>query len=120
MSTKRRKRHTSEQIVEKLRDADAMLNSCQELAVVVQTSEMSESTYERWRRQLGGMKSKEAGRLKESEDENKRLMQIVAKQQLDIRMLKQANEGDWSALLESESSCCNFRRSLNACSQLEG
>ena len=88
MSTKRRKRHTSEQIVEKLRDADAMLNSCRKLAVVVQTSEVSESTYERWRRQLGGMKSKEAGRLKASEDENKRLMQIVAEQQLDIRMLK--------------------------------
>lgn len=64
MSTKRRKRQTSEQIVEKLRDADAMLNSCRKLAVVVQTSEVSESTYERWRRQLGGMKSEEARRTK--------------------------------------------------------
>ena len=49
MSTKRRKRHTPEQIVKKLRDADAMFNAGQELAVVLQTLEVSESTYERWR-----------------------------------------------------------------------
>lgn len=49
MSTKRRKRHTPEQIVRKLRDADAMLNADKDLATVLQTLEVSESTYERWR-----------------------------------------------------------------------
>ena len=95
MSTKRRKRHTPEQIVKKLRDADAMLNSGQELAVVLQTLEVSESMYERWRRQFGGMKSEEAKRLKELEDENKRLKQLVADLSLDNQMLKHVNSKNW-------------------------
>ncbi len=49
MSTKRRQRHRSEQIVSKLRDADAMLNSRQDLAAVLQSLEVSEATYHRWR-----------------------------------------------------------------------
>lgn len=95
MSTKRRKRHTPEQIVKKLRDADAMLNAGQELAIVLQTLEVSESTFERWRRQFGGMKSEEAKRLKELEDENKRLKQLVADLSLDNQMLKHVNSKNW-------------------------
>ena len=95
MSTKRRKRHSPDQIVKKLRDADAMLNAGQDLAVVLQTLEVSESTYERWRRQYGGMKSEEAKRLKELEEENKRLKEIVAEQQLDIKMLKHVASKNW-------------------------
>ncbi len=91
MSTKRRKRHTPEQIVRKLRDADAMLKSGQELAAVLQALEISESTYERWRRQYVGMKSEEAKRLKELEDENERLKQLVADLSLAIQMLKHVN-----------------------------
>ena len=60
MSTKRRKRHSPEQIVRKLRDADAMLNAGQDLAAVLQVLEVSESTLDRWRKQYGGMKSAEA------------------------------------------------------------
>jgi len=81
--------------VKKLRDADAMLNAGQDLAVVLQALEVSESTYERWRRQYGGMKSEEAKRLKELEEENKRLKEIVAEQQLDIKMLKHINSKNW-------------------------
>ena len=73
MTTRRRKRHTPEQIVRKLRDADAMLNAGKDLAAVLQSLEVSESTYDRWLKQYGGMKSEEAKRLKELEDENKRL-----------------------------------------------
>ena len=64
MTSKRRKRHSPEQIVKKLRDADAMLNSGKELSAVLQSLEVSESTYERWRSQYGGMKATEAKRLK--------------------------------------------------------
>ena len=92
---KRRKRHTPEQIVRKLRDADAMLNAGKDLAAVLQTLEVSESTYERWRSQYGGMKAEEAKRLKELADENKRLKQLVADQALDIQMLKHVAEGNW-------------------------
>ena len=95
MTKKRRKRHTPEQIVKKLRDADAMLNAGKELASVLQTLEIAEATYHRWRNQFGGMEATEAKRLKELEDENRKLKEIVAEQQLDIKMLKHISEGNW-------------------------
>lgn len=95
MAEKRRKRHSPEQIVRKLRDADAMLNAGKDLAEVLKALEISESSLERWRRQYGGMKSEEAKRLKELEDENRRLKQIVAEQTLDIQMLKHVASGNW-------------------------
>ena len=58
--TKKRKRHSPEQIVKKLRDADAMLNAGRDLAAVLQALEVSEQSYYRWRNQYGGMKSEEA------------------------------------------------------------
>jgi putative transposase len=95
MSTKRRQRHSPEQIVRKLRDADAMLNSGKDLAAVLQALETSESTYQRWRSQYGGMKAAEAVRLKKLEEENKRLKEVVAELTLDNRMLKHIAEGNW-------------------------
>lgn len=95
MSTKRRKRHTPEQIVKKLRDADAMLNAGRDMAAVLQSLEVSESTFDRWRKQYGGMKSEEAKRLKALEDENKRLKQLVADLSLDNQMLKHLQEKNW-------------------------
>jgi putative transposase len=95
MSTKRRKRHSPEEIVRKLRDADAMLNAGKDLAVVLQALEVSESSYLRWKNQYGGMKSEEAVRLKKLEDENRRLKQLVAEKELDIQALKLVAEGNW-------------------------
>jgi transposase-like protein len=95
MSTKRRKRHSPEQIVRKLRDADAMLNAGKDLAAVLQALEVSESSYDRWRNQYGGMKAEEAVRLKKLEDENRRLKELVAEKELDIKALKLIAEGNW-------------------------
>ena len=95
MTGKRRKRHGPEQIVRKLRDADAMLNAGKDVAAVLQALEVSEATYLRWRNQYGGMKSEEAKRLKQLEEENKRLKQPVADQALDIQMLKYVTEKNW-------------------------
>ena len=95
MTTKRRKRHSPEQVVRKLRDADAMLNAGKDQAAVLQALEVSEATYLRWRNQYGGMKAEEAKRLKELENENKRLKEIVADLTLDNRMLKHLAEGNW-------------------------
>jgi transposase-like protein len=95
MTTKRRRRHTPEQIVRKLRDADAMLSAGKDEAVVLQALEVSQSTLDRWRAQYGGMKAEEAKRLKELEDENRRLKQLVADQALDIQMLKHVAAGNW-------------------------
>jgi hypothetical protein len=95
MSTKRRKRHGPEEIVRKLRDADAMLTAGKDLAAMLQALEISESSYDRWRNQHGGMKAEEAVRLKTLEDENRRLKQLVADQALDIQMLRHIAEGNW-------------------------
>ena len=95
MSTKRRKRHGPEEVVRKLRDADAMLNAGKDVAAVLQVLEVSEATYLRWRNQYGGMKSEEAKRLKELEIENKQLKELVAELTLDNRMLKYVAEKNW-------------------------
>ena len=79
----------------KLRDADAMLNAGKDQAAVLQALEVSQSTFERWRAQYGGMKAEEAKRLKELEDENQRLKEIVADLTLDNQMLKHVAEGNW-------------------------
>lgn len=94
MNTRRRRRHTPEQIVRKLRDADAMLNSGKDEAAVLQALELTQSTYDRRRKQYVEMKADEARRLKKLEDENRRLKQIVADQTLDIEMLKHINQGN--------------------------
>ena len=95
MTKKNRKRHTPEQIGKKLRDAEVRLNSGKDLAAVLQSLEVSEQTYYRWRNQYGGMKATEAKRLKELEDENRRLKEIVAEKELDIKMLKHVAEGNF-------------------------
>jgi len=95
MTGKRRKRHGPEEIVRKLRDADAMLNAGKDVAAVLQVLEVSEATYLRWRNQYGGMKAEEAKRLKGLEEENKRLKEIVAELTLDNRMLKYVAEKNW-------------------------
>ena len=95
MTMKRRRRHTPEEVVRKLRDADAMLNAGKDQAAVLQMLEVSEATYLRWRKQYGGMKAEEARRLKELEEENKQLKELVAEKELDIKMLKYVASKNW-------------------------
>jgi transposase-like protein len=90
MSENNRRRHTPQQIVEKLKQADRLLNAGQQLGQVLQSLEVSEQTYYRWRNQYGGMKSSEAKRLKEHENENARLKKLLAERDLDIDILKAA------------------------------
>jgi transposase-like protein len=95
MTTRRRKKHRPEEIVAKLRDADAMLSAGKDMAAVLQSLEVSEATLTRWRSQYGGMKSEEAKRLKQLEEENRRLKTLVADLSLDNQMLKHLSEGNW-------------------------
>jgi putative transposase len=90
----KRKKHSPEQIVAKLRDADVMLNTGKDLSAVLQSMGISEATYHRWRKQYGGMKSDEAKRLKELEVENSRLKRLLADAELDKSMLKEALRGN--------------------------
>ena len=85
----KRKRHTPEQIVRKLREGDRMLNEGTDLTEVLRHLEISESSWNRWRAQYGGMKSDEVKRLRELERENARLKKIVADKSLEIDMLKE-------------------------------
>ncbi len=87
---RRRKRHSPEQIIAKLREADVMLTSGASIGQVCQRLEVSEQTYHRWRNQYGGMKAAEARRLKELEQENARLKKAVADLTLDKQILKEA------------------------------
>jgi putative transposase len=89
------KRHSPEQIVAKLRDGDAMLNTGKSVAEVVQHLGVSEQTYYRWKTQYGGMKSEEAKRLRELELENSRLKKLLAEAELDKAMLKEIASGNW-------------------------
>jgi len=91
---KKRKRHSPEQIVKKLRDADAMLAAGKSVGEVLQSLEVSEGTLSRWRSKYGGMKSEEAKRLKTLEEENNRLKKIIGDQALDIQMLKEITRGN--------------------------
>ena len=89
---KNRKRHGPEQIIAKLREAEALLAGGASVGQVCQKLEVSEQTYSRWRNQYGGMKSSDARRLKELEQENSRLKKAVADLTLDKQILKEANE----------------------------
>jgi len=79
------KKHTAEQIIKKLREADAMIASGKTVGQVCQSLEISEQTLHRWRNQYGGMKSEEARRLKELDEENRRLKKLLAEAELDRR-----------------------------------
>ena len=95
MATRRKKRRTPEQIIKKLREADAMLAAGRSIGHIAQALEISEQTFHRWRNQYGGMKAQEAKRLKELDQENKRLKKLLAEAELDKAILKEALEGNW-------------------------
>ncbi len=90
-----RKRHTAEQIIAKLREAEVGLAKGQPLALVVRKLEIAEQTYYRWRKEYGGLRADQAKRLKELEKENARLKRLVADQALDNAILKEAASGNF-------------------------
>jgi putative transposase len=87
------RRHTPDQVVRKLREADRMLGEGADLDAVCRHLEVSQPTYHRWRAQYGGMKADDVKRLRELEHENARLKRIVADQALDIAALKDVAAG---------------------------
>lgn len=89
----KKKKHTPEQIISKLRQADVELANGATVEQVCKQIEVSEQTYYRWRNQFGGMKADDMKRLKELERENQRLKKIVADQAIDISILKEVAKG---------------------------
>ncbi len=91
----KRRRHTPEQIIRKLREAERMLGEGKQVPEVAKALEVSEQTFHRWRNQYGGMKADDVKRLKELEKENRELKQIVADKELDIRAYKEIARGNF-------------------------
>ena len=91
----KRKRRKPEQIAKLLQEGQVMLATGKSEAEVFQRLEITESTWQRWNKQFGGMKSDEAKRLRELEVENQRLKEMLAEAELDKRILKTALEGNY-------------------------
>ena len=85
-----RKGHTTEQIVNKLRQADVELAKGQSIAAVCKQIGVTDQTYYRWRKEYGGLKVDQAKRFKELEQENARLKRLLADAELDKAILREA------------------------------
>ena len=90
-----RRRHTPEQIIRKLREAERLIGQGKTIPEAAKELGISEQTYHRWRNQYGGMKANDAKRLKELERENAQLKRIVADQVLENQALKEIARGNW-------------------------
>jgi len=91
----KRKYHTAEQIVNKLRQADTVMASGGSLEQVCKQLGISDATYYNWRRQYGQMKLSQVKRLRTVEKENAQLKKLVADLSLDNSVLKEALRGNY-------------------------
>ena len=89
-----RKRYTPEQIINKLREAEILLNEGANMAIMTRKIGVSDVTYYRWRKEYGGMNIDQAHRLKALEQENSRLKRLGADLSLDNAILKEAAQGN--------------------------
>ena len=89
------KRHSPEQIVGKLRQAEAKLAAGASIPEVARELGISEATFHRWKNQYGGISTSEAKRLKELESENARPKKLLAEKELDIDILKEVSRGNF-------------------------
>ena len=90
-----RKRYATEQIINKLRQAEVLLSQGRSISEVAKELAISDHTYYRWRREYGGIRTDQAKRLKMLEKENGRLKKLVADLSLDNAILKDAAEGNF-------------------------
>jgi len=93
MSTRRK--HTPEQVVRKLTEADRLLAEGKDVADVCRALQISEATYHRWRNQFGGLKADDAKRLRELEKENSTLKRLLAEAELEKAALKEIAKGEF-------------------------
>ena len=91
----KRRRHTPEQIIRKLPEAERMLAEGSEVPQVAKALEVSEQTFHRWRAQYGGMNADDAKELRELRRENASLKRIVADKELENVALKEIAKGNW-------------------------
>jgi len=85
--------HTTEQIIQKLREVERLQSEGNSITEACKQIAVSEHTFYKWRKRFGAMQETEAKRLKELERENGQLKKLVANQALDILMLKEVAAG---------------------------
>ena len=91
----KRKRHTPEDIIKKLREAGGLLSAGKSVEKACRELGVSPATYQRWKSEYGGMRTNALKRLKELEKENGRLKRVVADLTLEKAILKEIAEGKW-------------------------
>ena len=90
-----RRRHTPEQVINKLREAEVAIAAGSTVAEASRRIGVTEQTFYRWRSEYGGLRIDQARRLKRLESENSRLKRAVADLTLDNQILKEAAEGNF-------------------------
>ncbi len=90
-----RRRHSPEQIIRMLQQADVLASQGKTVEMICREISISDATYYKWRKEYGGMGMDQARRLKELEAQNKRLKRAVADLTLDNQILKEVNEGNF-------------------------
>jgi transposase-like protein len=90
-----RRRHTAEQIIGKLREAEVLQAKGMSIEEVLRQLGVSDATYYKWRKEYGGLRVDQAKRLKELEQENSRLRRVVSDLSIDNAILKEAARGNF-------------------------
>ncbi len=90
-----RRKHTAEEIIHKLREAEVALSQGRTVKEVCKQIEVTEQTYYPWRKEYGGLRTDQAKRLRELERENAQLKKVVADQALDNSILREAASGNF-------------------------
>jgi putative transposase len=91
----RGKKHTAEQIISKLREAEVAISQGKTAAEAAKLIGVTSQTYFRWRKEYGGLRTDQAKRLKELEKQNSRLKRLLADAELDKAILKEAASGNF-------------------------
>ncbi len=89
------KKHTAEQIIAKLREAELEISKGRTVPQAAKKIGVTEQTYYRWRKEYGGLRTDQAKRLKELEKQNARLKRLLADAELDRAILKEAASGNF-------------------------
>ena len=90
-----RKRHTPEQVINKLREAEVAISQGSTVAEASRQIGVTDQTFYRWRNEYGGLRIDQVKRLKQLELENTRLKRAVADLTVDNQILKEATEGNF-------------------------
>lgn len=90
-----KQRHTAEQIIGKLREAEVLTSKGMPMEEVLRQLGISDATYYKWRKEYGGLRIDQAKRLKELEQENSKLRKVIADLTIDNAILKEASRGNW-------------------------